>query len=155
MGMKNGRGEATTSPPIYLLDSIEVSSMLKEGIFRKAAALYESGQSLNEISQALEVPRSSLRDALVRSGVDLRPQGKWQNGHVRGVPPYGYAVVAGKLVENPKEQQIVQRVLTQWRSGKSFNAIAKTLNGQGVRTRSGKSWEHSIIRSIVQRNKSN
>jgi len=50
---------------------------------------------------ALEVPRSSLRDALVRSGFDLRPQGKWQNGHVRGVPPYGYVVVGGKLVENP------------------------------------------------------
>jgi site-specific DNA recombinase len=78
-----------------------------------------------------------------------------QNGHVRGVPPYGYVVVGGKLVENPKEQQLVQRVLTQWRSGKSFNAIAKTLNGQGVRTRSGKIWEHSIVRSIIQRNTSN
>lgn len=91
----------------------------------------------------------------MRGGVDLRPHGKWQNGHARGVPPYGFVVVAGKLVEDPREQKIVQRVLAQWRSGKSFNAIAQTLNVQKVRPRSGKSWDHSVIRSIVQRNKSN
>jgi hypothetical protein len=151
----SGGGDRTTSPPLYLLDPIDVSSLLKEGIFRKAAFLYAEGHSLHSISRDLEVSRTLVRKAIARSDVDHRAREKRKNGYERGAPPYGYALVGGRLVEDPKEQQIVRRILALWNSGKTFHAIAETLNRQKIRPRTARTWKYATIQKIIRRQEKN
>lgn len=129
--------------------------MLKEGIFRKAALLYAEGQSLHSISGELEVSRTLVRKAIARSNFDHRARAKRKNGYERGAPPYGYALVGGMLVEDPKEQQIIRRILSLWNSGKTFHAIAETLNRQKIRPRMASTWKYATIRKIVRRQENN
>jgi hypothetical protein len=153
-GSRNGRGSSSIHPPDHAPDRIEYFKISREGISRKAADLYRTGHSLSEISQALDIPCTTAREAVLDSGATLRPQGRWQNEFFRGAPPYGFVVIAGKLIEEPREQRIVQLIMSHWKSGKSLNAIAQSLNRQKVRPRRGKAWEHSTIRFIVKRNRS-
>lgn len=143
------------SEQTYAHDFIDIFKHQRYGISEKAADLYRSGHSLNEISQSLDIPRTSIRKAILQADAAIRPQGKWKNGLFRGAPPYGFVVIAGKLVEDPREQKVVRHIMRLWQSGKSLNAIAQTLNRQKIRPRRGKAWEHSTIRFIVNRNKSN
>lgn len=72
-----------------------------------------------------------------------------------GVTPYGYSRLRGRLVVEPKEIETVRLILNLWQSGQSFSAIAQHLNRHRVKTRKGGTWEHSIVRSIIQRHKDN
>jgi hypothetical protein len=68
-----------------------------------------------------------------------------------GVIPYGYAYLEGMLVISPNEYKIVLSILKDWKSGKSFKAIARLLNAKKVRTRLDKTWVGSTIAAIVRR----
>lgn len=67
------------------------------------------------------------------------------------VLPYGYDWLDGKLVVDPKEYRVVQKILRLWREGKSARLIAEFLNKQNIATRMGKRWFHSSINSVIKR----
>ena len=71
--------------------------------------------------------------------------------HHVGVAPYGYYCHHGQLFEDTREQRVVQQIVDLQAEGKALNAIAKHLNCHKVRPRSAKRWDHSIVRSILQR----
>jgi hypothetical protein len=52
-----------------------------------------------------------------------------------------------------REIEIVQLVLNFWTAGQSYSAIAKHLNNQGIKNRKATPWDHSLVRSIVERHK--
>lgn len=129
-----------------------------QGIFEKAAPFYENGLSLREISKKLDVPKTSLRKALIEGGVVLRDSNrgltKKDSQSIRrhiGVAPYGYCVINGLLVEVPKEQETVKLVMQLKSAGRNLTAIAKHLNSHKIKTRSSGKWDHSIVRSIINR----
>lgn len=69
-------------------------------------------------------------------------------GHI----PYGYQRINGKLVPEPKEQKIIQKVKKLRRKGKGYRKIAEILNSQGVLTRSNDAkWYDSSIWYILNR----
>lgn len=154
----NGRGFPTTGCTPEPLDKIDLFHLGSQGIFRKAAPLYASGRSLREIAQELGVCKTTIRKALLDGGVDLRaPTGRPERNpsHVEhrhtGVAPYGYCVVDGRLLADPREQANVQLVQRLRSAGASLNAVAKHFNKQKIKARKGGRWDHSIIRSIVER----
>ena len=51
-----------------------------------------------------------------------------------------------------REIEIVHSIMELWTRGKSYSAIAAHLNGLGLRNRRATPWEHSLVRSIVERN---
>lgn len=57
--------------------------------------------------------------------------GYWGGGHV----PLGYDVVDKKLIQNPKEAEIVRRTFSQNLATPSTVKVAKWLNDQGVKTK--------------------
>ncbi len=51
----------------------------------------------------------------------------------------------------PEELAIVTEILTAWRLGRSYRAIAAKLNADGVRTKRGRRWHHNTIAKVVAR----
>jgi hypothetical protein len=52
-----------------------------------------------------------------------------------------------------KEIEIVHLVMNLWTAGQSYSAIAKHLNNQGIKNRKATPWDHSPVRSILERHK--
>jgi len=67
------------------------------------------------------------------------------------VLPFGYDWLDGKLVVDPKEYRVVQKILNLWRKSQSARVIADQLNQQKISTRMGKRWFHSSVNSIIKR----
>lgn len=146
----NGRGEQTTYPPLYLLDYSGVCSILRERVFEKAIEFYENGASVREISRALDIPKTTLKDNLKRlscqSGQKILPAKVFL-----GAAPYGFCIHKGELVMVEAEQKAVKIMMRYWQAGKSFRAIADVLNRQKIKTRKSKVWDHSVVRVILKR----
>lgn len=67
------------------------------------------------------------------------------------VAPYGYCLIEGKLVVDPKEHAIVQMIERSWHKGMSHRAIAKQLNGLKLKPRRASSWSQTLVSSIIKR----
>jgi hypothetical protein len=148
-----GGGEHIAHPPIYTVDVIDISSFCKAAFLKKSAELYASGHSLSEVALKLDAPKSSVRKTLVEGGAAIRPHYKDRKGESVGTSVYGFTKVLGELVEDQKEQKIIQLMLHHWRSGKGFTDIARILNRQKIGPRQAKEWDGGTIRKIILRQK--
>lgn len=68
-----------------------------------------------------------------------------------GGTPFGYTYLEGKLVIDPHQYKIVLEIHRLWKSGNSLRAIARKLNNRQVPTRFGKTWQHFVIKNIIDR----
>lgn len=140
-------------------DFIELSPRTQSRIYEKCAPLYEKGLSIRDIEERTGIPKSTVREALTKSGMSLRNS---LNGNARhidrlhtkrsGHTPYGYAYLDGQLLIDPKEQIIVRKILKLHQSGMSGNAIAFELNRQKIPSRTGKTWRPCVARRIIKAN---
>lgn len=141
-------------------DFIELSPRTPTRIIEKCAPLYEKGLSLRDIEMRTGIAKSTIRETLAKSGFVLRNTlngntSKIDNKRTKrgGSTPFGYAYLDGKLLMDPKEQIALRKVLSLWKSGKSYQAIADELNDKKIPTRSGKPWIKSVVRSIIMKAK--
>ena len=78
---------------------------------------------------------------------ELRAQGR-----STGIPRFGYTVDKnGHTLEDAEEQQILARVTELRQEGDSWQAVARTLTGQGIRTRTGGAFSRQGIRQIAKK----
>jgi hypothetical protein len=73
---------------------------------------------------------------------------------VSSIPPYGWTtdpVRPWRLIPQPEEQQVRQRILREDAAGKTFRAIARGLDAAGVPSRSGRTWSHQTVAAIIRR----
>lgn len=71
-----------------------------------------------------------------------------------GLVPFGWDVAEGVLVPNPKEQEVVERMLHLRDQGSSYIAIAHLLMRDGVPTKRGlRWWGHKQVARIVARSR--
>ncbi len=158
----SGGGGATTDAQAQVTpvphDTIRFSPKSKERIFDVCQPLYSAGCSLREIEQKTGFAKTSIREALTSRGYTLRqaakvPQKKSQRSAQMRSPvlPFGYEWLDGKLVIDPKEYRVVQKILRLWRDGKSARLIADFLNQQNIPTRMGKRWFHSSVNAVIKR----
>jgi len=70
-------------------------------------------------------------------------------GSVIGSIPYGFTREGDKLIENPEEQAIIQRVNTMHQNGMSLSDIARALHDAGIQTRSGKQFDTTQVKRII------
>lgn len=104
---------------------------------------------------------STIRDELITNGVPLRANNKTSAKDPKkparafwGSIPYGYTVLDGKLVIDPKEIKIVRKITALHQKGVSFNTIAKTLTEQKVPSKTGRRWNDKTVARIIRRTKS-
>ena len=70
-------------------------------------------------------------------------------GYSGGRRPYGYKVVDGKLVIDEKEVDVVRRIFEEHDKGTSMLATTDILEKEGFKTRSGKRFQVSTIKSVL------
>ena len=68
-----------------------------------------------------------------------------------GSPAFGQKAIDGELVENPKEQQIIELIRRHHKSGKSLQQIANWLNENGYRTKRGQQWQRISVKRVLDR----
>ncbi len=80
-------------------------------------------------------------------------QVKAQNGGYAGYgsPAFGQESVNGELVENEKEQEVIELIRRHHKSGKSLQQIADWLNQQGYTTKRGSEWKRISIKRVLDR----
>ena len=120
------------------------------------------GYSFHQISRESEIPKTTVVEALQNVGIVQSKTEKWQtpknvcprNLH-KGVAPYGFGRLRGRLVATPNEIENVRMILKLWQKQKTLRDIATYLNNLGIKTRQGFLWEHSAIRRIINNHKKN
>ena len=88
-----------------------------------------------------EVITERVRDKMAAS----RKKGKWVGGSV----PMGYRVENKKLVVEPEEARVIQRIFQRFIEVQSPALIAQELNKDGIRTKQGKAWDKPHIYRIL------
>ena len=158
--LKNGRVRPTNYEQPQTHDYIDFPSLSIDGISSRAAEFYASGLSLAQVSKQLNKSKSFIRKTLLEAGVALRAskdileEGKPRtHSHHTGNTPFGYRCLRGRLIMDAREIEIVHLVMNLWTAGQSYSAITKHLNNQGIKNRKATPWDHSLVRSIVERHK--
>lgn len=65
--------------------------------------------------------------------------------------PYGFEAIDGRLIEVEQETKIVAEIQAARSSGSTLQAIADTLNGRGIPTKTGKQWQPATIHLLLKR----
>jgi hypothetical protein len=149
--VKNGWGFATTHTPLYFVDFIDLSNFFDATIIKKTAQLREKGLTYKEISQVTGIPKTNIHRVLSSQPESHHPTPASPKKFLNGATPFGYCLFRGSIVEDPKEQKVVQIILSHWQSGDGFETIANTLNQQKQVTKTGTPWTYCAIRSVVRR----
>ncbi len=68
-----------------------------------------------------------------------------------GSPPFGHTSVNGELVEDPREQQVIEFICHHHKSGKSLQQIADWLNQQNFQTKRGQQWKRISVKRVIDR----
>ncbi len=68
-----------------------------------------------------------------------------------GSPAFGQQSLAGELVEDPVEQQVIELIRRHHKSGKSLQQIADWLNQQGYQTKRGQQWKRISVKRVLDR----
>ena len=65
--------------------------------------------------------------------------------------PYGFEAIEGRLVEVKQEAEVVAEIQAARSSGSTLQAIANSLNGRGIPTKTGKTWAPATIHLLLKR----
>lgn len=68
-----------------------------------------------------------------------------------GSPAFGQQSVNGQLVENGKEQEIIELIRRHHKSGKSLQQIADWLNQNNYTTKRGRKWKRISVKRVLDR----
>ncbi|MEM9922808.1 MAG: recombinase family protein [Cyanobacteria bacterium P01_D01_bin.50] len=97
---------------------------------------------------AEKLPNNQIWERLER-GRQIKAQTGRYAGY--GSPAFGQQSVNGELVENEKEQEIIELIRRHHKSGKSLQQIADWLNQHGYTTKRGNQWKRISIKRVLDR----
>lgn len=75
---------------------------------------------------------------------------KVERGGAVSIPAFGYDIVDKKYIINPEQAPLVQKIFSDFISGKPSLQIAKEMNALGLRTNRGNTWENRTVDYILQ-----
>ena len=101
-------------------------------------------------------PLNTIRDILVLNNVPLRANKmatavdpkKPQRAFWEAIP-YGYTVLDGKILVDPKEIKIVRKIIALHQKSVSFNATAIWLNNQKITSKLNRRWSNKTVASVI------
>lgn len=97
-----------------------------------------------------EFEREVIRQRTRESLREYQAQGRL----IGRIPPYGYKIDPEdetRVVECRHEQAVVQQILDLHHADESANAIARTLNQEGIRPRTAPKWTRQVVGKIIKR----
>lgn len=156
--VRNGSPDRTLPETLQAHKIIAFFDADSEGISENFVQLYQKGLSLREIAKQTGKAKSTVRDALLKAGIELRPKtappvhSSWRGSGRRGVRPYyGFCYFQGRVVPDPREYDNLVLIHRLWRSGANPNRIAATLNAKKVPARSAAAWNRNSVVLILKR----
>ncbi len=118
----------------------------------------ELALSLRDIAKRMDLPKTKVRDLVLRSRIPLRTfrsekaESSFRTSGKRNTkPPYGFVYFEGRVVKHPKEYPTLLSIIKQWKSGQPLNSIATKLNEKRVPSPMAKKWSWNSIANIIQR----
>ncbi len=85
---------------------------------------------------------------------------RFNQGYMTNPPGYGYKLAvkveeSGKIIKLPRqiipeEARVVRRMYREYLEGKSYHAIARGLNAEGIPSRKKPYWSDNVVRSILR-----
>lgn len=73
-----------------------------------------------------------------------------RRGKLQSTPSFGYRAEGGRLIPDPEEAHVVQRIFREFVSGRGLYPIARELNAIGVRTHRGTPFENRTVEYILR-----
>ncbi len=127
------------------LKSIGVTFVSKNEQFDTSSAIGEA--MLKIILVFAELERKMTAERVSSVMLSRATNGQWNGGRV----PYGYKwdKEAKEFSIEPKEARVYDRVLDMYEEHQSLLYVAKTLNGEGIKPRSGKDWTPTGIHKLL------
>ncbi len=86
----------------------------------------------------------------VRSRTKKAMEHMKKNGRVVGDIPFGFKREGDLLVEIPGEQSTITQINEMYSRGMNLSSIVRTLNGEGIKTRSGNEWDTTQVRRLIE-----
>lgn len=101
---------------------------------------------LTILSAVAEMERTTIKERC-NAGRKIRKAG----GYLVGETPFGFDVepTTKKLVTNYREQETISLTCKLKSEGKSYRAIARTLNENGLVTKKGNLWHPQTVKNIL------
>lgn len=160
--VKNGEPRLPINELLQAIDFTEfivkISKRISAEDNQNAAEMYSKGMSLREISKQLGMSKNGVRSSLLRAGHKLRePAPKathmrsLKSGKQSALPYYGFCYFEGKIVKDPREFPILQRIHRLWSQGRTIHQINLELNRAKLPSRKGRAWSWAAIQNIVAR----
>lgn len=97
---------------------------------------------------AEKLPSNQIRERL-EQGRQIKAQNGGYAGY--GSPAFGQESVNGELINNAKEQEIIELIRRHHKSGKSLQQIADWLNHHDYVTKRGSEWKRISIKRVLDR----
>lgn len=109
-------------------------------------------KSIEDLSTGEEISTvedlSAVRDRLQQGRFRKAQQG----GYVGyGSPAFGQRSINGELVNDEREQSIIELIRRHHKSGKSLQQIANWLNDNGHKTKRGHEWKRISVKRVLDR----
>ncbi len=95
-----------------------------------------------------KLPLNQIRERLER-GRQIKAENGGYAGY--GSPPFGQESINGELVNNEKEQEIIELIRRHHKSGKSLQQIADWLNHHCFKTKRGSQWQRISVKRVLDR----
>ena len=144
-----------------LARDVYLSEIIQREVKKKGAAIEAveggiNGQTseavlVRQVLQAFaeyerKVIAARTKAAMLRHQAEGRLMGK--------IPPFGFAIDpedSKRLVEIPKEQEVIKRIIRERQKDRGLREIGRELEKEGIPCRGHIHWHHSTIRKILRR----
>jgi len=155
---KIGSQFATLPEPLQAHKKTELSGAERLRISQFFVELYEKGLSLTDISRQTGKAKNTIRNALLRAGIELRPnisvpvaKALRESGKRNIRPYYGFCYFQGCITPDPREFENLVLIHRLWSSGTNPNRIADILNAKKIPARSASRWNRNSVVNIITR----
>lgn len=153
---------------VYRLDRLARDLVLQESlladVWRMGCAVYSCSPAegsylsddpddpsralIRQVLGAVSQYERSMIAMRLRSGRKRKRDG---GGFAGGQVPFGKRNVDGVLVDDPREQAVIQRMRELQSEGRSLSAIAKALNEEGHQGKKATRWHHQTVSRVLSR----
>lgn len=162
VGLEMVRGRKVKALVVYKLDrlarnareALEIAELLQ----KQGAELHSITEKIDTASAAGRLFYSILsamaqweRETIAERTAAALQRKKEKGEKTGGECPYGHDVVDGKLIPRTDEQAVIRRIRELHGEGFSTREIALALTREGVKTRKGTDWSHTLVQRVLRR----
>lgn len=137
-------------------DNIEAGLIDRECAKLKAKVMVTDGNNGDAPEDVLMRGMMDLLATYERLVIKMRTRSALQhkkrtNQKYCNITPYGFEAIEGRLVQVKAEAAIVAEIQAARAGGNTLQSIADSLNGRGIPTKTGKTWQPATIHLLMKR----